>query len=46
MKVSPAKEGRFWGEIFHAGERKEGFIVPNLEYGLRHVQQVWRERYW
>ena len=46
MKVSPAKEGRFWGEIFHAGERKEGFIVPNLEYGLRHVQQVWTERYW
>lgn len=46
LKVSPAKEGRFWGEIILAGEQKDGFIVPNVEYGLRYVQQVWRERYW
>jgi len=45
MRVSPAKEGRSWCEIIHAGEVKDGFIVPNVEYGLRYVQQVWRERY-
>ena len=46
LTVEAAKEGRYWCEILRDGNVKKSFIVPNLEYGLREVQNVWRNEFW
>ena len=46
LTVEAAKEGRYWCEILRDGKVKKDFIVPNLEFGLREVQNVWRNEFW